>query len=98
MRHRKETRKVMVRDVQIGGQNRVVIQSMCTSKTSDVTNTVMQILSLEKRGCEIVRLAVLDKEDAMAIAKIKSMTHIPLVADIHYDYKLALFAIEAGVD
>lgn len=98
MRNRTETRKVMVRDVQIGGQNKVIIQSMCTSKTSDVASTVMQILALEKRGCEIVRLAVLDKEDAVAIAKIKSMTHIPLVADIHYDHKLALLAIESGVD
>jgi (E)-4-hydroxy-3-methylbut-2-enyl-diphosphate synthase len=95
---RTDTRPVMVRDLQIGGQNKIVIQSMCNSKTSDIESTVLQILSLEKRGCELVRLAILDKDDAMAISKIKKLTHIPLVADIHYDYKLALLVIENGID
>lgn len=95
---RNETRKIMVGNVQIGGQNRVVIQSMCNTKTKDVEKTVKQILELEKAGCEIIRVACLDMEDAKAIRKIKEKIHIPIVADIHFDYKIALQAIESGVD
>ena len=95
---RAKTRKIMVGNVQIGGQNKVVIQSMCNTKTKDVEATVKQILDLEKAGCEIIRVACLDKEDAKAIAKIKEKIHIPIVADIHFDYKIALEALEAGVD
>ena len=95
---RTKTRKIMVGNVQIGGQNKVVIQSMCNTKTKDVEATVKQILDLEKAGCEIIRVACLDKEDAKAIAKIKEKIHIPIVADIHFDYKIALEALEAGVD
>ena len=95
---RENTRKIMVGNVQIGGQNKVVIQSMCNTKTKDVTSTVNQILDLEKAGCEIIRVACLDLEDAKAIKKIKEKIHIPIVADIHYDYKIALEAIKAGVD
>ena len=95
---RTKTRKVMVGNVQIGGQNKVVIQSMCNTKTKDVDATVKQILDLEKAGCEIIRVAALDMEDAKAIKEIKKQIHIPIVADIHFDYKIALEAIKAGVD
>ena len=98
MVNRKDTRPIFVRDIQIGGQNRVVIQSMCNTKTKDVLATVNQILELEKVGCEIIRVACLDIEDAKAIKEIKEKIHIPIVADIHFDYKIALAAIEAGVD
>lgn len=95
---RKNTRKIMVGNVQIGGQDKVVIQSMCNTKTKDVDATVKQILKLEKAGCEIIRVACLDIEDAKAIKKIKEKIHIPIVADIHFDYRIALEAIESGVD
>lgn len=95
---RTETRKVMVGNVAIGGQNKVVIQSMCNTKTKDVEATVSQIWELEKAGCEIIRVACLDKEDAKAIKEIKQKIHIPIVADIHFDYQIALEAIEAGAD
>lgn len=93
-----KTRKVMVGNVRIGGQNKVVIQSMCNTKTKDIESTVKQILDLEEAGCEIIRVACLDLEDAKAIKNIKEKIHIPIVADIHYDYKLALEAIKSGVD
>lgn len=96
--NRKDTRKVMVGNVQIGGQNKVVIQSMCNTKTKDIEATVKQILALEKVGCEIIRVACLDMEDAKAIKSIKEKIHIPIVADIHFDYKIALEAIKSGVD
>lgn len=96
--NRENTRKIMVGNVQIGGQNKVVIQSMCNTKTKDIQATVAQILNLEKAGCEIIRVACLDIEDAKAIKEIKKQIHIPIVADIHYDYKIALEAIERGVD
>ena len=95
---RNETRKIMVGNVQIGGQNKVVIQSMCNTKTKDIESTVKQILELEKAGCEIIRVACLDLEDAKAIKKIKEKIHIPIVADIHFDYRIALEAIDSGVD
>ena len=95
---RSKTRKIKVGNITIGGQNKVVIQSMCNTKTKDVTSTVNQILELEKAGCEIIRVACLDIEDAYAIKKIKEQIHIPIVADIHFDYKIALAAIESGVD
>ena len=96
--NRNETRKIMVGNVQIGGQNKVVIQSMCNTKPKDVDETVKQILELEKAGCEIIRVACLDMEDAKAIKQIKERINIPIVADIHFDYKIALQAIESGVD
>lgn len=98
MYKRTETRPIYVAGIQIGGQNKVVIQSMCNTKTKDVTATVKQILRLEKAGCEIIRVACLDIDDAKAIKDIKEYIHIPIVADIHFDYKIALAAIEAGVD
>lgn len=98
MYKRTETRPIHVGGIQIGGQNRVVIQSMCNTKTKDVESTVKQILDLENAGCEIIRVACLDIEDAKAIADIKKQIHIPIVADIHFDYKIALEAINSGVD
>ena len=88
----------MVGNIQIGGENKVSIQSMCNTKTKDVQSTVKQILDLENAGCEIIRVACLDLEDAKAIKKIKEQIHIPIVADIHFDYKIALEAINSGVD
>lgn len=98
MINRKDTRKISVGNVNIGGDNKVVIQSMTNTKTKDVEATVKQILELEKVGCEIIRVACLDIEDAEAIKAIKAKIHIPIVADIHFDYKIALKAIESGVD
>ena len=95
---RKDTRKIMVGNGQIGGQDKVVIQSMCNTKTKDVDSTVKQILELEKVGCEIIRVACLDLEDAKAIKKIKEKINIPIVADIHFGYRIALEAINSGVD
>ncbi|MFP4178317.1 MAG: flavodoxin-dependent (E)-4-hydroxy-3-methylbut-2-enyl-diphosphate synthase [Acholeplasmataceae bacterium] len=93
-----ESRPVMVGDLQLGGNDRVLIQSMTNTPTKDVDKTVEQIETLARAGCEIVRLAVLDFADAEAIRAIRSRTGIPLVADIHFDYRLALKAIESGVD
>lgn len=98
MYKRVQTRPIFVGNVQIGGQNKVVIQSMCNTKTKDVEATIKQILELEKTGCEIVRVACLDIEDAKAIREIKPQIHIPIVADIHFDYRIALEAIESGID
>ena len=98
MYNRAETRPIYVHDIQIGGQNKVVIQSMCNTKTKDVDSTVNQILKLEKLGCEIIRVACLDIEDAKAIKEIKKRIHIPIVSDIHFDYKIALESINSGVD
>lgn len=95
---RTNTRKIMVGNVQIGGQEKVVIQSMCNTKTKDIQSTVKQILDLENVGCEIIRVACMDIEDAKAIKQIKEKIHIPIVADIHFDYRIALEAIKAGVD
>lgn len=98
MYNRINTRKIMVGNVQIGGQNKVIIQSMCNTKTKDIESTIAQILQLEEAGCEIVRVACLDIEDAKAIKRIKEKINIPIVADIHFDYKIALEAIKSGVD
>ncbi|WP_295249097.1 flavodoxin-dependent (E)-4-hydroxy-3-methylbut-2-enyl-diphosphate synthase [uncultured Catenibacterium sp.] len=95
---REETRNVQVGNLTIGGNNHVVIQSMCNTKTKNVEATIKQINALEQAGCELVRVAIFDKEDAYAIKEIKKGIHIPLVADIHFDYKLALIAIESGID
>ena len=83
---KKETRVVKIGNVLIGGNNNIAIQSMTNTKTKDVEKTVNQILELEKSGCEIIRVAVLDEDDARAIKEIKKQIHIPLVADIHFDY------------
>lgn len=98
MYKRTETKPIYVWNVKIGGQDKVVIQSMCNTKTKDIKSTVEQIIRLENAGCEIVRVACLDIEDAKAIKEIKKEIHIPIVADIHFDYRIALQAIESGVD
>jgi len=92
------TKKIGIGSLFIGGGESVKIQSMCNTRTSDADATVAQILELEKAGCEIVRVAVPDMESAEAIEKIKSRISIPLVADIHFDYRLAIAAMERGVD
>ncbi len=96
--NRTKTRPVKAGTVQIGGNNHVVIQSMCSISTANTEAVIDQILNLEKQGCELIRVSVMDFEDAKAIETIKKHIHIPLVADIHFDYKLALAAIEAGAD
>lgn len=98
MMKRTETKKVFVKDLQIGGQNKVVIQTMTTSKTKDIENVINEINTYATNGAELVRLAVLDEEDAHAIKEIKERTNVYLVADIHFNYKLALIAIEHGID
>jgi (E)-4-hydroxy-3-methylbut-2-enyl-diphosphate synthase len=98
MYHRTETRPIKVGNVIIGGKNSVIIQSMTTTKTSDVEATVAQIKRLEEAGCQIVRLAVLNEEDAYAIKAIKEQVSVPLVADIHFNYKYALIAVQSGID
>ena len=98
MINRRRTRAVKCGDIFIGGDNDIVIQSMTNTKTSDVDSTVNQILQLEKEGCQMVRVSVPDKDSAKAISKIKEKIHIPLVADIHFDYMLALESIENGID
>ena len=95
---RTETRSIRVRDLMIGGNEHVVIQSMCNTRTKDIEKTVAQILQLEACSCELVRMAIIDEEDAKAIREIRNRTHIPLVADIHYDYRLAIAAVENGID
>ncbi len=94
---RNETKIINIGGVQIGGGNPIAIQSMTNTKTHDVEATVNQILKLEEAGCEIVRVAVPDGQAARAISDITKRIHIPLVADIHFDYRLALMAIENGV-
>lgn len=98
MYHRMQTRAVRVGDLTIGGNNEVVIQSMTTTKTADAQATVEQIRRLEEAGCQIVRVTVNNMEAAEAIKTIKKQISIPLVADIHFDYRLALKAIENGID
>lgn len=98
MFHRRDTRAVRVGDLTIGGSNEVIMQSMCTTKTADVKATVAEILRLEEAGCQLVRVTVNNKEAAEAIKEIKKQIHIPLVSDIHFDHRLALAAIENGID
>ena len=95
---RTQTRPIHVGPLQIGGQNQVIVQSMTNTPTKNVAATVEQIRQLCAAGCQLVRMAVLDEEDARAIRAIKAQTSVPLVADIHFDYRLALLSIEAGVD
>ncbi|RJX26641.1 MAG: flavodoxin-dependent (E)-4-hydroxy-3-methylbut-2-enyl-diphosphate synthase [Acholeplasma sp.] len=95
---RENTRPVKVGPYQLGGNSKVYIQSMTTTYTKDVDQTVKQIKQLTDAGCEIVRVAVLDMVDAKALGEIKRQISIPLVADIHFDYRLALEAIHQGVD
>lgn len=94
----RKTREVNIGGVKIGGNNPIAIQSMCNTDTRDIKATVNQIKRLEEAGCEIIRVAVIDMEAASAIKEIRKNINIPLVADIHFDYRLALKAIESGAD
>ena len=98
MIERKQTREVKIGSVAIGGNNPIAIQSMTNTETSDVEATVAQILRLEKAGCEIIRSTANTEAAADAFSEIKKRIHIPIVADIHFDYKLAIRAMEHGAD
>ena len=93
-----KTKVIQIGDRVIGGGNPILIQSMCNTKTEDVTATVAQILKLEQAGCDIIRVAVPTLEAAAALKEIKKQIHIPLVADIHFDYRLAIAAMDNGAD
>ena len=88
----------MVRDIQVGGGAPVVVQSMTKTDTCDVDGTIRQIEEMVEAGCEIVRIAVPDDDAAAAMVEIRKRTDVPLVADIHFHYKLALKALDAGID
>ena len=92
------TKQIMVGGVPVGGGAPVTIQSMCNTRTDDVTATVKQILRLEAAGCQIIRVAVPDMAAARAVGAIREQIHIPLVVDIHFDYRLALECVAAGCD
>lgn len=96
--YREHTKTIKIGNQVIGGGHPVLIQSMTNTKTEDVAATVAQILTLEKAGCQIIRCAVSTMEAARALGEIKKQIHIPLVADIHFDYKLAIAAMENGAD
>ena len=96
--YRDHTKEIQIGDKKIGGGNPVLIQSMCNTKTENVAATIEQIHRLEDAGCDIIRVAVPTMEAAAAIREIKKQIHIPLVADIHFDYRLAIAAIESGAD
>ena len=95
---REQTREISVRGLKIGGQAQVTVQSMCNTKTWDVEATLKQIRAFQAAGCDIVRLAIPDVRSAEALSAIRDRTDMPLVADIHFDYKLALMAAERGID
>lgn len=95
---RRRTKEINIGGVRIGANNPIAVQSMAKTRTSDIDATVSQIKNLENAGCQIIRVAVKDENDAIALKKIKSSINIPLVADIHFDHKLALKAIASGVD
>ncbi|MEG0370154.1 MAG: flavodoxin-dependent (E)-4-hydroxy-3-methylbut-2-enyl-diphosphate synthase [Hungatella sp.] len=95
---RENTKTIQIGDRVIGGGNPILIQSMCNTKTEDIAGTTAQIQQLEQAGCEIIRVAVPTMEAAEALTGIKKQIHIPLVADIHFDYRLAIAAIEHGAD
>lgn len=95
---RKKTRKIMVGNVPVGGNTPITVQSMTNTITKDINSTIKQIQRLEKAGCHIIRAAITDLDDAIAIEQIKEKTNIPFIADIQYDYKLAIAAVEKGAD
>ena len=95
---RNETRSIRVGTLSIGGDAPVTVQTMCNTKTWDVEATVAQIRAMRSAGADIVRLAVPDEQSALAIDRIKEQVDVPLVADIHFDYRLALMCAERGID
>ncbi|NJL58273.1 MAG: flavodoxin-dependent (E)-4-hydroxy-3-methylbut-2-enyl-diphosphate synthase [Desulfobacteraceae bacterium] len=96
--NRKHSKEIRIGNVSIGGHAPIAVQSMCNTMTQDIAATVAQIRALESAGCEVIRVAVPDEEAASAISQIKSQISIPLVADIHFDYKLAIASAKAGAD
>ena len=92
------SKQIHVGSVPVGGGADIAIQSMCNTRTEDVAATVAQILRLEEAGCDIIRVAVPDMAAAQAVGRIRRAIHIPLVADIHFDYKLALECVRQGID
>ena len=98
MINRKKTRQISIGSVKIGGDAPISVQSITNTKTHDINSTVSQIRALEQAGCELIRVAVLDKRDAEAIDKIKTRISIPLIADIHFNHELALESVKRGVD
>lgn len=98
MTGREKTKAVRIGNRVIGGGNPILIQSMCSTRTEDAASTIAQILKLEQAGCDIIRVAVPTMEAAAALKEIKRAVHIPVVADIHFDYRLAIAAIENGAD
>jgi len=95
---RRKSKIIKIGNVRIGGNNPIAIQSMAKTKTSDIEKTVQQIKGLKAAGCAIVRLAVKDNQDALALRKIKEKVSLPIVADIHFDWRLGLAAIDNGAD
>ena len=89
---------IKIKDIIIGGNNPIIIQSMTNIKTSNIDQVVNQINDLHTAGAKLVRLAITDEEDAIAIKQIKQKTNVPLIADIHFDYKLALLSMDNGID
>src|SRR5512136_2047527 len=96
--HREQTKKIYVGDRSVGGGSPISLQSMTNTLTTDVEGTVSQILGLEKAGCDIVRVSTPDENSVMALREIKKRIQIPVIADIHFDHKLAIGAMEAGAD
>ena len=97
MINRRKSKQISIGNVKIGGDAPISVQSMCNTDTRDVETTLRQITELASAGCEITRLAILNKEAAAALKNIVKKSPIPLVADIHFDYRLALQAIENGI-
>ena len=95
---RRFSKQIQIGDVKIGGDAPISVQSMCNTDTRDVEKTVAQIKELQDAGCELIRLAVLNKDAAAAIKDIKKQVQIPVIADIHFDYRLAIQCIENGID
>jgi (E)-4-hydroxy-3-methylbut-2-enyl-diphosphate synthase len=95
---RRKTRVIKIGNIRIGGNNPIAVQSMAKTRTADVEKTTKQIKELERLGCEIVRLAIKDEQDARAIKQIKNNTSLPVVADIHFNWRLAITAIDSGAD
>jgi len=95
---RRKSKKAKIKDIAVGGDSPITVQSMTNTKTHDVESTVKQIRALEEAGCDIIRVAVPDMASAVAISEIKKQIRIPLVADVHFDYRLAIESIKQGAD
>ena len=95
---RRKTREVKIGDLMIGGEHAITVQSMCTTKTDDINGTLKEVERLEEAGCHIIRITVPNKQAAKALYEIKKRMKVPLVADIHFDYRMALEAVDAGAD